>query len=444
MAGTMKEPVLALKAGLLLTLLLLIIAPSAFPVPEASEFSPFGISQAAEDAGRISEDNLKIKYVKEVGAQWKKGLLSWKKFEKRNHYLDDAVTKYYQAGIRQILEIDSTPFCILPSQNQTWCNLYGKLRTLDEYYAFVKKAVERYDGDGYNDAVGSPVVKYWQIEDPPNSPVKFWHNSKSSSIVGPAAEFALLLETAYNATKAADPTATLLVMIGAASSDTTGLSYLQELVNAGATQFYDVQFLSLYRGFWRSANETVQQASSMTGKPIWIVTSEIGGVVTRNATYSEAYQAAEVVKRYAYLMSIGVEKIFWFPLRDNGTPDAFDGNTQYADLGGLTKRDYTLKQSFFAYRLTVEKLIGYTPAGVTKITSRVMAAKFTSESSNVYVIWQPSFDGDPTGNYTATIDLSLLGETCANFTITYLSGYSQTVANPSTLIVSQTPVFVKT
>jgi hypothetical protein len=65
-----------------------------------------------------------------------------------------------------------------------------------DFADYVRATVERYDGDGYNDAPGSPRVAAWQIGNEPNH----WETWPGSP-----AEYAALLRAGYAAAKAADP-----------------------------------------------------------------------------------------------------------------------------------------------------------------------------------------------------------------------------------------------
>jgi hypothetical protein len=67
--------------------------------------------------------------------------------------------------------------------------------TMQDYADYVYQTVERYDGDGYADAPGSPRVAAWQLWNEPNA----WETWPGSP-----AEYAALLQAGYAAAKAAD------------------------------------------------------------------------------------------------------------------------------------------------------------------------------------------------------------------------------------------------
>ncbi len=78
-----------------------------------------------------------------------------------------------------------------------------------DYGDFVQHTVERYDGDGYNDAPGSPRVAYWEIWNEPNFP-QTWGPYGMSEAARQAA-YGDLLHAGYASVKAADPTAQVIV-----------------------------------------------------------------------------------------------------------------------------------------------------------------------------------------------------------------------------------------
>lgn len=78
-----------------------------------------------------------------------------------------------------------------------------------DYGDFVQRTVERYDGDGYLDAPGSPRVAYWEIWNEPNFP-QTWGPYGMSEAQRQAA-YGDLLHAGYASVKAADPTAKVIV-----------------------------------------------------------------------------------------------------------------------------------------------------------------------------------------------------------------------------------------
>ncbi len=99
------------------------------------------------------------------------------------------------------------------------CNSSIKPDQLGEFAQFVRATVERYDGDGINDAPGSPVVTYWNCTTsltPAYVLGDDWHKGWRVR----ATEYAEMLSVAYEAIKQANPKAQVL----SAASPTTSSS----------------------------------------------------------------------------------------------------------------------------------------------------------------------------------------------------------------------------
>lgn len=87
---------------------------------------------------------------------------------------------------------------------------------LQVYGDYLTALVERFDGDGLNDAPGSPRIAYWEVENEPDFAPDPSLNGGQGSYGscyggGRAAAFAEQLRMAYRAIKASDPSATVVM-----------------------------------------------------------------------------------------------------------------------------------------------------------------------------------------------------------------------------------------
>ncbi|MFH1000910.1 MAG: hypothetical protein V1783_08720, partial [Bacteroidota bacterium] len=127
--------------------------------------------------------------------------------------LDNLYKETHDAGIEMSVIITSDEIPDRPDTNST--NLTGFENftpqgtglTLKQYSDFVKYAVERYDGDGIDDASGSPVVTYWEIDNEPDiiseyEPYFLWKGDLSLT-----PDYARVVKAAYKAIKSANPNA---------------------------------------------------------------------------------------------------------------------------------------------------------------------------------------------------------------------------------------------
>ena len=139
-----------------------------------------------------------------------------------------AATPAFQAGLRQ-------------DGNST-----GPPDALADYAAFVRAVVERYDGDGVDDAPGSPQVRFFQLWNEPNLKSEWgWEEPRPE-------DFVALLQVGATAARAANPQVTILFP-GLAPTDgldsrapMTELTYLDRVYKAGGAAFFDVMAAQSY------------------------------------------------------------------------------------------------------------------------------------------------------------------------------------------------------
>ena len=113
-----------------------------------------------------------------------------------------------------------------------WCG--PRIEFAADYGAYVGALVERYDGDGIDDAPGSPIVDAWEIWNEPNL-ANFWRPQPQPTV------YTAYLKAAYKAAKQADPNSTIVTgglcchMLG----DNAPIPYLKALYAAGAKGHFD-------------------------------------------------------------------------------------------------------------------------------------------------------------------------------------------------------------
>ncbi len=178
-----------------------------------------------------------------AGVQWGREEISWAnlqyargKWNRDNRMLyDQHLLEMHNAGYQTIGMLLTTPDWARVSDCTERTNAYAAYgittheywcppQYVQDYADFVQGIVERYDGDGVDDAPGSPRIAVWQIWNEPNH----WETWP-----GTPAEYGLLLEAGYRAAKAADPTALvatggLYVFDGSSTTDETGCSCHQD------------------------------------------------------------------------------------------------------------------------------------------------------------------------------------------------------------------------
>jgi len=439
-----------------------VLHPETPGYPQSQHTYQFGVVQGFEysDEGSAVHTNM----MRQIGVEWVRPVVEWSDFQnpKKVSLLDARITQYNAAGITVLLHFNMNPYCLIPEQNVTWCNANGGNRTFGEYRTFVQQLVERYDADGVGDAPGSPVVKFWQAENSPNAAYHFWRNSRQSNLAGPPNAYVRVLSEAYQAIKQADPGATValgdLAMIYAGNQDP--VLYFKGIVNAGGASYFDIVQIGGHGGsFYGTYATTIQGIRDiMTNKglsrPIWA--TEIGAIgghtlsdpsTNATITYSEEFQAGEVIKRFVDLFSKGVNTVFWYPFVDSegtvGEPVWTDYGRQNA-YGGLVREDNALKLSYNTYALMKSKLGSADSITKTCDKKSVLAYQFKFQNGrDVYVAWYSKADGKPQTTVSRSVTVSMLGVPYSTIVVTDIRNNTRTVQSTEMITLTQSPVFMQ-
>jgi hypothetical protein len=216
-------------------------------------------------------------------------------------------------------------------------------RDLDEWLTYIHTVVERYDGDGIDDAPGSPRVTHWEVWNEPNLAL-FWPP------IPDAAEYVSLLAATHTEIMTADASAT--VVLGGLSGADAG--YLQAIYDAGGAPFFDVMSIHFYIHPTLGSISGLQNALTSTRDllaangdaeiPIWL--TEIGWSDAPNAWGQPTATQAEIAAflTQIYTLPLEAEKIFWYDFRN-----IFDGSPEVEHNFGLVYNDFTPKPAYEAY-----------------------------------------------------------------------------------------------
>lgn len=234
------------------------------------------------------------------------------------------------------------------------------LDRIDEFAQFVQATVERYDGDGINDAPGSPVVLYWEFFNEPDRDV--WWGNKGN-------EFANMLKQVYPAVKSANPQAKV-VFPGIAYDwfeDQNGpfvRSFLTDVLNNGAGNYFDIMNFHAYPAFHTNWTQNegpglLEKANAIRGvlnsyglnKPL--IVTEAGwfsnDVVGSGIPGSPEIQARYVVELFTQSFAADIDIMIWWML--------YDLDTYHLKNGLVTSSSSpAAKMSFTTYQVIVDKL----------------------------------------------------------------------------------------
>ena len=164
-----------------------------------------------------------------AGASWVRARVLWAAVEPRdtdpptrNWTMSDAVVgAAAQRGLKIVLNVYHNPDWAA----STVCGPVDRV-PLERFEAFVRDVVERYDGDGVNDAPGSPRVDHYEFYNEPDfdREARAAHPEFGDPVDGyggcfgpQAGAYADVLRTAHRATKSVDPSAG--VVFGAVAYD---------------------------------------------------------------------------------------------------------------------------------------------------------------------------------------------------------------------------------
>lgn len=221
-------------------------------------------------------------------------------------------------------------------------------RDMNTWLTYVRNVVERYDGDGVEDAPGSPRLRYWEVWNEPNIAL-FWPPEPNVN------EYVALLIATHDTILAADPTAKVVLggMAGTGVNPGDG-GFLQDIYDAGAASYFDVVSIHPYSHPMFGAAplqavvesvRTVMNSNGDESTPLWL--TEVGWSDAPNAwdapTASQESIASFLTS--VYTTPLEVEVIFWYNFRD-----IFADSPDVEHNFGLLEGDFSPKPAFEAYR----------------------------------------------------------------------------------------------
>lgn len=283
---------------------------------------------------------------------------------------------------------------------------------MEGYLAFLSSAVERYDGDGFQDAPDSPVVRHFQIENEVDG--HFWEDT--------AANYAFLLQESIRVIKTANPSAEVAIA-GASTPEGYNRFYPSVLAEfAPDDEWFDICDVHWYESVGDYAIHprgdislvTFLQDLRQTLGDIEIWFTEVGthsgsDVDPGKPAQTETQQAAELVKRYAHYVGNGVSRVFWHTMLESRAytksmhqNDFFDntgliyngftyldGTPSYQPTGvGEDRGDGVRKLAYYSYRLLAEKLSDYEWVEAIQQTDQGYVYMFRVAETNRWIVWR--------------------------------------------------------
>ena len=303
----------------------------------------------------------------DAGARWIRVPVLWGPIEPTNttpeNYdwsgLDVSVTNAAQEGIELMLTIGGQP---------SWAATYpmGPVTDTADLLEFVGALVERYDGDGVDDAPGSPQVRYFELYNEPDNTstdqAKYGWGLWGENGDG----YAALLQDLYPTIKAVNPSAQLV--LGGLALDwfkeqggPFDSHFLDDVLTAcQGRDCFDVMnfhYYPLFRRTWEpygtdiigKANFVRQKLATYGFTDVPVVCSETSWASAVSSSWgSDELQSRYAVKGYVRGMAAELDVIVWYSILD------------YSDSiePGLLDNDLQPKPSYWAYSTMTEMLGG--------------------------------------------------------------------------------------
>ena len=234
-------------------------APTSVPSPN----SIFGLQTYRTSTQ--STDN--YKYLLETGATWLRIPFYWEQVERQNvspsQYnwaaVDGPAGAASAPGIKIIFTIEGVPSWAAPGRDRPI-----NAANLADFAEMMAAVVERYDGDGTDDAPGSPVIEYFEFF---NEPDGYCNGNRRWGDAGD--EYAAMLKAVYGPMKQANPSAQVVfggiafdwfqdVDASGVCTPKTGwlfgngpfaYNFLEDVLKAGGGDYFDIMNFHSYPAF---------------------------------------------------------------------------------------------------------------------------------------------------------------------------------------------------
>lgn len=307
----------------------------------------------------------RLDYAANAGARWIRWPLSWASIEPTNtvpanydwSLLDTTVISATAQEVNLILTIADQP---------SWAAVYamGPVTDVADLEEFVGALVERYDGDGVEDAPGSPIVYYFELYNEPDNAGIWGAEHGGYGYWGHhGAEYAALMERLYPIIKAANLDAKL-VMGGLAldhfeeNGGPFDSQFMEDVLAAcqGRTCFdvMNFHYYPPFRARWDPYGPDLEgKANYIRGRlaaygfeNLPLICTETSWAGEGSSWGSHELQSRYVVKGYTRGLAADLEIVMWFFIQD-GDQDM---------MPGLLTNDLEPKPSYAAYQTMTEIL----------------------------------------------------------------------------------------
>lgn len=196
---------------------------------------------------------------------------------------------------------------------------------MDDYQRWVREIVERYDGDGHNDAPDllRPIY-YWEVDNEPDvhfhKPYPNPGQDLSPGEFETPSEYVQVFEATASGIREASPGAYILNGGTFDSSQPEGSQYLRQVLAAPGVA-KDLNILSFHAYFedrdGHRFDQGMENIERMRGdRPLWLTETGVPSVRPGRPEIDQVYQARMLALVFGEAMNRGIERIFWHSLAD--------------------------------------------------------------------------------------------------------------------------------
>lgn len=326
---------------------------------------------------------------------------------------------------------------------------------LSELTEYLGALVERYDGDGFLDAPGSPVVRYWELYNEPD----VGPNPYESRWGENGALYAQMLAAVYPVIKAANPDAQ--VVFGGLAydwfQDQNGpfvREFLDDVLTAGGGAYFDVMnfhFYPLFGPNWTSVGAGLLEKTNFIRNKLQAYNLTKPMIVTEMGWHNNAppelpssdqTQMRYVVILYTQSLAANLKFSIWWPLADIGGFYSFNSGLITSDSSPVQK------PAFYVYKYMTEALHtavferSLTPEETKASDMEVYRFNDTTRQLKLYIAWLNPID---------THNTKLLKLRAEQVTVRDLFGTPSTINDIDdgkrdrtvTIAVGGTPVYIE-
>ena len=325
----------------------------------ANGLNRFGINEVLGWPGLYSPERLEksLGLMADAGIGWARTNWAWKDLQPLPGpfdyaHLDDVARIATEHHIQLLPILTAVPAWSSTAPDQIKAK-YGNLSptdryrpsNLDDWLNYVKNVVGRYDGNGVNDAPGSPRINYWEVWNEENIP-EFWPTTPNPE------EYLALLKATFQTIKAVNPAAKVVLGgLANAGINADGSNYLQSLYDLGGGPYFDVVSIHYYS---TPANGIAPVEQAVNGvraimdahgdrdKPLWL--TEIGWSDTVSGNTVGKDEIAAYLNA-VYTAPLAADVIYWYNFRN-----IFAHSPDPEHNFGLVNADFTVKPSYKMYK----------------------------------------------------------------------------------------------